>query len=130
MAFYDPLTDTDYMSSRMRSFFKEKLLTMRRGLVEKEREIYQHTDDDFAKEADRLDIASDNELKYQKALFQEHERELLESIDCALKRIETGQYGYCECHNGKPIGLERLLVVPTTRYCQEAQALQEESWKK
>lgn len=40
----------------------------------------------------------------------------LEEIDRALQKIEHGTYGLCEwC--GKPIETERLMIVPTARYC-------------
>lgn len=45
-------------------------------------------------------------------------------VDQALKRLEAGDYGSCEkC--GKPIGDERLEVVPTARYCVEDQGARE-----
>lgn len=45
-------------------------------------------------------------------------------VDQALKRLEAGDYGSCEkC--GKPIGEERLEVIPTARYCVEDQGARE-----
>jgi RNA polymerase-binding transcription factor DksA len=45
-------------------------------------------------------------------------------VEQALKRIEAGTYGACEAC-GKPIGDERLEVVPTARYCVEDQGARE-----
>ncbi len=45
-------------------------------------------------------------------------------VDQALKRLEAGTYGFCEAC-GKPIGDERLEVVPTARYCVEDQGARE-----
>ena len=45
-------------------------------------------------------------------------------VDQALKRVEAGTYGACEAC-GKPIGDERLEVVPTARYCVEDQGARE-----
>jgi RNA polymerase-binding transcription factor DksA len=45
-------------------------------------------------------------------------------VELALKRIEAGTYGACEAC-GKPIGDERLEVVPTARYCVEDQGARE-----
>ena len=45
-------------------------------------------------------------------------------VDAALKRLDEGSYGVCEkC--SKPIGEERLEVVPTARYCVEDQGARE-----
>jgi RNA polymerase-binding transcription factor DksA len=48
------------------------------------------------------------------------EQEALSEVEAAIKRIRTGTYGICEL-TGKPIGKDRLLVVPFTRYSAEAQ---------
>lgn len=45
-------------------------------------------------------------------------------VDLALKRLDEGSYGVCEAC-GKPIGEERLEVVPTARYCVEDQGARE-----
>ena len=48
------------------------------------------------------------------------EQEALSEVDAAIKRIHDGTYGICEL-TGKPIGRDRLLAVPFTRYSAEAQ---------
>ena len=50
--------------------------------------------------------------------------EQVTEIDKALTRVEEGTYGTCEAC-GKPIGDERLEVVPTARYCVEDQGARE-----
>ena len=47
-------------------------------------------------------------------------RKLLAQIDKALKRIEEGEYGFCE-ETGEPIGLERLEARPIARFSIDAQ---------
>ncbi len=44
------------------------------------------------------------------------EREELDAIDRALRKIETGTYGFCESC-GKKISLKRLEAVPWTALC-------------
>lgn len=47
-----------------------------------------------------------------------HEEEELEDIEYALMKIEKGTYQECDkC--GKTIQEERLLIMPTARYCIE-----------
>jgi DnaK suppressor protein len=47
---------------------------------------------------------------------RDRERKLIKKIDEALKRMETGDYGYCE-NCGVEIGLERLEARPTAELC-------------
>lgn len=49
----------------------------------------------------------------------------MRKIDKALERIEDGDYGYCEA-SGIEIGLQRLLVQPTTELSTEEKARQEQ----
>ena len=50
--------------------------------------------------------------------------EQVAEIEKALARVDEGTYGTCEAC-GKPIGDERLEVVPTARYCVEDQGARE-----
>jgi len=50
--------------------------------------------------------------------------EQITEIEKALARVDEGAYGTCEAC-GKPIGDERLEVVPTARYCVEDQGARE-----
>jgi RNA polymerase-binding transcription factor DksA len=48
----------------------------------------------------------------------------LADIEHAMRRIEEGSYGTCEAC-GKPIGDDRLEVLPAARFCVEDQATAE-----
>jgi RNA polymerase-binding transcription factor DksA len=48
------------------------------------------------------------------------EQEALSEVEATIARVHAGTYGVCEL-TGKPIGRERLLAVPFTRYSAEAQ---------
>ena len=45
-------------------------------------------------------------------------------IDAALRRIDEGEYGYCEV-TGDPIGLKRLIARPVATMSVEAQEAHE-----
>jgi RNA polymerase-binding transcription factor DksA len=45
-------------------------------------------------------------------------QEEIEEINLALDKIKSGRYGRCELC-GKPIPLNRLRVVPATRFCRK-----------
>ncbi len=51
---------------------------------------------------------------------RDRERKLLKKIDSALRRIESGDYGYCK-ETGDPIGVGRLIARPTADLSIEAQ---------
>lgn len=57
--------------------------------------------------------------------LSEADREHVEEIEEALRRMDEGTYGICE-YTGEPISLERLRQVPWARYCAEHQKLYEE----
>ena len=56
---------------------------------------------------------------------ESRESRLITNINAALKRIESGEYGYCE-ETGEPIGIPRLLFRPTAKLCIEAKERQEQ----
>lgn len=110
----------------------ERLDIVRKKLIEQKREILQK----FGKKrelaenhgGDFMDIATDNlehELNY---IFEEREREKLQSIDNALVRMKEGNYGECE-ECGEDIEVERLLALPFTRLCLDCKSKQERQRK-
>ncbi|PTQ57089.1 MAG: DnaK suppressor protein [Candidatus Carbobacillus altaicus] len=62
------------------------------------------------------DVASDLYEREKDVAYLSDAYQYLEEIDRALGKIERGTYGFCEwC--GAPIEAERLMIVPTARYC-------------
>lgn len=52
--------------------------------------------------------------------MQSLDRQILQQIDAALDRLDTGEYGVClEC--GEAISPKRLAAIPWARYCIECQ---------
>jgi DnaK suppressor protein len=51
---------------------------------------------------------------------RDRQRKLVSKIDAALRRIEDGEYGYCE-ETGDPISLRRLGARPIATMSLEAQ---------
>ena len=56
--------------------------------------------------------------------FLDRQTKLLPKIDDAIKRINTGDFGYCAV-TGEPIGVRRLLLRPTATLCAEEKQRQE-----
>lgn len=70
---------------------------------------------------DRANMAYNRELNFS---LSDSERQQLRRVEEALQRMDEGTYGVC-LHSGKPIGLERLKVVPWAEYRVEYQELAE-----
>ena len=55
---------------------------------------------------------------------RDRQRKLIAKIDAALRRIDAGEYGFCEV-TGDPIGLKRLIARPVATMTVEAQEAHE-----
>jgi DnaK suppressor protein len=108
------------MSARMTSYFRQRLLHWRDGLLQESTETLHHLQEDSMAEpdiADRASLETDRSLELR---TRDRERKLLGKIDAALVRIEQGTYGYCE-ETEEPISLRRLEARPIATLSIEAQ---------
>ena len=71
--------------------------------------------------ADRATIEEEHALELR---TRDRERKLLKKVQAAIKRIDDGDYGWCE-ETGEPIGVARLLARPTATLSLEAQERRE-----
>ncbi|MEW6557519.1 MAG: TraR/DksA family transcriptional regulator [Elusimicrobiota bacterium] len=69
---------------------------------------------------DEVDVAGDSEEKELIFGLTDNEKLMLNLIDSALKKMETGKYGFCESCAVK-IPYTRLEVMPFARYCIKCQ---------
>ena len=53
---------------------------------------------------------------------------MISKIDAALRRLDQGEYGWCEV-SGDPIGLKRLIARPVATMTVEAQEAHERKEK-
>lgn len=118
------MPDSDYMNDEQLAFFRQRLLEERdeieAHLHEIRRVIASHERD--SDEADQAAFEEELSLALRQA---DRESRLLKNIAAALKRIESGDYGYCD-ETGEPIGLARLMFRPTANLCIEAKERQEQ----
>jgi DnaK suppressor protein len=75
--------------------------------------------------ADRASSETDKAIELR---TRDRQRKLIAKIDSALRRIETGEYGFCE-ETGEPIGIRRLEARPIATLSLEAQERHERSEK-
>ncbi|MCZ0927217.1 TraR/DksA C4-type zinc finger protein [Halomonas janggokensis] len=118
------MPDSDYMNDEQLAFFRQRLLEERdeieAHLQEIRRVIASHERD--SDEADQAAFEEELSLALRQA---DRESRLLNNIAAALKRIESGDYGYCD-ETREPIGLARLMFRPTAKLCIEAKERQEQ----
>ena len=108
-----------YMNADQLAFFRSRLEAMRDELLNNAANTgeYLKENENFADPNDRASMEEEHMLEQR---VRDRERKQLKKINSALKRIESGEYGWCE-ETGDPIGLPRLLARPTAEYSIEAQ---------
>jgi DnaK suppressor protein len=113
------------MDKRKTKTYHDKLVSRREGLVGQvqEAEAYSRERDSESTQ-DPADMAANAYTKELLVSMSANDRLLLDSIDEALERIESGQYGKC-IHCGSPILEKRLQAVPWARHCLQCQDLKE-----
>lgn len=117
------MPDDDYMNAQQLEFF-------RRRLTDLEKELRANADQTTVNlrettvvpdPADRATIEEEHALELR---TRDRERKLLKKVQAAIKRIDDGDYGYCE-ETGDPIGVARLTARPTATLSLEAQQRRE-----
>lgn len=116
--------EDDYMSDGQLAFFRARLQQERDALLGSAKETTQHLQQQGDAPADPLDRASLEEDHMLELRVRDRERKLLQKIDKALARIDSGDYGWCE-ETGEPIGVRRLMARPTATLTLEAQERRE-----
>src|SRR6266568_5948254 len=113
------------MDKKKTKTYLDKLLARREGLVGvvQAAEAYSRERDAEATQ-DPADMAANAYTKELLMSMSTNDRQLLDSIDAALERIENGGYGKC-VHCGEPIQEKRLEAVPWARLCLPCQDLNE-----
>lgn len=127
---YNPLKDKgEYMNSVMLQFFREELKKWKRDLIKESSETIANTlqETELQKPdlADRASAETDHALELR---TRDRERKLINKINSALRRIDEGEYGYCE-ESGDEIGIARLMARPVATLSLEAQERHERKEK-
>ncbi len=113
------------MDKRKAKTYRDKLLQRREALVGQVQaaEAYSRERDAEATQ-DPADMAANAYTKELLMSMSTNDRQLLESIDSALYRIEGGEYGYCD-NCGDSIQEKRLEALPWAHHCVKCQELNE-----
>ena len=125
---YQPSEDEPFMNERQREYFKRKLLDWREDILKQSKDTIAEMQDASLQLADPADRASSETDHALELRTRDRQRKLIAKIDSALRRIESGDYGYCD-HTGEPIALKRLEARPTATLSLEAQEAHERKEK-
>jgi DnaK suppressor protein len=117
---YRPSEKEEFMNPVMLEYFRQKLLQWRAELLEESNETLQNLQQENSSEpdiADRASIETDRSLELR---TRDRARKLIAKIDEALRRIDEGNYGFCE-ETHEPISIRRLEARPIATLSIEAQ---------
>ncbi|AWV07625.1 molecular chaperone DnaK [Lysobacter maris] len=117
---YKPGPDEEYMSALQLEYFRQRLLQWRADLVEESKQTIENLKEevrDVGDEAERATRETENSLELR---TRDRYRKLISKIDSTLKRVDSGDYGYC-LDTGEEIGLERLEARLTAERTIDAQ---------
>jgi DnaK suppressor protein len=117
---YRPAEDEPFMNDRQLEYFRRKLLSWKADLLEESRGTVAGLQDGTRNIPDVADRASEETDRALELRTRDRQRKLIAKIDSALRRIDEGEYGYCEV-TGEPISLKRLDARPIATMSLEAQ---------
>lgn len=117
---YRPAEDEPFMNDLQLEYFRRKLIVWKQELLDQSAETIDNLQDSARSVPDLADRASEETDRALELRTRDRQRKLVAKIDSALRRIENGEYGYCEV-SGEPISLKRLDARPIATMTLEAQ---------
>ena len=117
---YRPAEDEPFMNDRQLEYFRRKLIVWKQELLSQSADTIDSLQDSGRNVPDIADRASEETDRALELRTRDRQRKLVAKIDSALRRIENGEYGYCEV-TGEPISLKRLDARPIATMTLEAQ---------
>ncbi len=125
---YRPDADEPFMSLKQQAYFRRKLQAWKEAILRESQETLSQLQVDSLREADLTDRASSETDWSIELRTRDRQRKLVSKIEAAIRRIDEGEYGYCEV-TGEPISLARLEARPIATMTVEAQERHERNEK-
>jgi DnaK suppressor protein len=125
---YRPSAEEAFMNPRQLEYFRSKLLGWKDAILLEAKGTLEQLQNDSLREPDVTDRASSETDWSIELRTRDRQRKLISKIEAALRRIEEGEYGYCEV-TGEPISLARLEARPIATMTVEAQERHERQEK-
>tara|TARA_B100001167_G_scaffold139640_1_gene88754 strand:+ start:1619 stop:2041 length:423 start_codon:yes stop_codon:yes gene_type:complete len=117
---YRPAEDEPFMNDRQLEYFRRKLIAWKNDLLADSRDTIEGLQEGTRNIPDVADRASEETDRALELRTRDRQRKLVSKIDAALRRIDEGEYGYCDV-TGEPISLKRLDARPIATMSLEAQ---------
>ena len=121
---YTPTDSDEYMSPQQLNYFRVLLLEWKKSILTASDLTLQSLQDGPIREPDMNDRASSETDWGIELRTRDRQRKLIAKIDAAMRRIDEGEYGWCEV-TGEPIGINRLIARPIATMTVEAQQAHE-----
>jgi DnaK suppressor protein len=125
---YRPSANEEFMNPAQLAYFRNKLLEWKDSIIRESQDTIAQLKSGPIREADLTDRASSETDWSIELRTRDRQRKLISKIDAALRRIEEGEYGFCEV-TGEPISLARLEARPIATMTVEAQERHEKQEK-
>jgi len=125
---YRPSANEEFMNPRQQAYFRRKFQDWKESILRESRETLNQLQIDSLREPDVTDRASSETDWGIELRTRDRQRKLISKIDAAIRRIDEGEYGYCEV-TGEPISLARLEARPVATMTVEAQERHERNEK-
>jgi DnaK suppressor protein len=125
---YRPNDQEAFMNEKQLAYFRIKLSKWRDDLLRESHDTLETLKSESLREPDVADRASSETDWSLELRTRDRQRKLISKIDEALRRIDDGEYGYCEV-TGEPISLGRLEARPIATMTVEAQERHERQEK-
>lgn len=117
---YRPTETEPFMNERQQAYFRGKLEGWKNEILREARQTLGSLASESTGYADVADRASNEADRAIEFRARDRQRKLINKIDAALRRLDEGDYGYCE-ETGEPINLRRLDARPIATLSIEAQ---------
>ncbi len=117
---YLPSEKDEYMCDEHVEYFRRRIEQWKEELLKESNETIANLKSearDISDEAERASRETENTFELR---TRDRYRKLLKKVNKALRRIESGDYGYCE-ETDEEIGLPRLIARPIATMCIDAQ---------
>ena len=121
---YRPSDDEEFMNELQLAYFRRLLENWKADILDGAKQTITNLQDDSGSLPDIVDRASAESDKALELRTRDRQCKLISKIDAALRRIDEGEYGWCE-GTGDPIGLRRLIARPVATMTVEAQEAHE-----
>ncbi|RIA46574.1 TraR/DksA family transcriptional regulator [Hephaestia caeni] len=125
---YRPSPDEPFMNPRQQDYFRDLLQAWKEAILREAQGTISQLQADSLREADLTDRASSETDWSIELRTRDRQRKLIAKIDAAIRRIDEGEYGYCEV-TGEPISIARLEARPIATMTVEAQERHERQEK-